>query len=39
MAMTRPVVATPAAFEGVQALPERDLIVCAGAEETARCIV
>jgi sugar transferase (PEP-CTERM/EpsH1 system associated) len=39
MAMARPVVATPAAFEGVQALPERDLIVCAGAEETARRIV
>jgi sugar transferase (PEP-CTERM/EpsH1 system associated) len=38
MAMARPVVATPAAFEGVQALPERDLIVCAGAEETARRI-
>lgn len=31
--------AAPAAFEGVQALPERDLIVCAGAKETARRIV
>ncbi|HJU20805.1 MAG TPA: TIGR03087 family PEP-CTERM/XrtA system glycosyltransferase [Stellaceae bacterium] len=38
MAMARPVVATPAAFEGVRAVPGRDLLVCAEAEETARRI-
>ncbi len=35
MAMARPVVATPAAFEGVRAVPGRDLCVCATAQEMA----
>ena len=35
MAMARPVVATPAAFEGVRATPGRDLLVADGAEATA----
>jgi sugar transferase (PEP-CTERM/EpsH1 system associated) len=39
MAMARPVVATPAAFEGIRAVPGRDLLVCAGAEEMARRII
>lgn len=39
MAMARAVVATPDAFEGVRAVPERDLLVCAGAEPMARRIV
>jgi sugar transferase (PEP-CTERM/EpsH1 system associated) len=38
MAMARPVVATPAAFEGVRAGPGRDLFVCAAAPEMARRI-
>ncbi|WP_207774731.1 TIGR03087 family PEP-CTERM/XrtA system glycosyltransferase [Sphingosinicella sp. YJ22] len=36
MAMARPVVATPAAFEGIEAEPGRDLIVADGAEAMAR---
>ena len=35
MAMARAVVATPAAFEGIEAEPGRDLIVAAGAEAMA----
>ena len=35
MAMGRPVIATAAAFEGVRALPGRDLLVADGAEATA----
>lgn len=35
MAMARPVVASPQAFEGVRATPGRDLLVADGAEETA----
>jgi sugar transferase (PEP-CTERM/EpsH1 system associated) len=36
MAMARPVVASPEAFEGVRATAGRDLLVADGAEETAR---
>jgi glycosyltransferase involved in cell wall biosynthesis len=35
MAMARPVVASPQAFEGVRAMPGRDLLVAEGAEEMA----
>jgi sugar transferase (PEP-CTERM/EpsH1 system associated) len=35
MAMARPVVATPAAFEGLRAVPGRDLLLCTTAEEMA----
>jgi polysaccharide biosynthesis protein PslH len=35
MAMGRAVVASPEAFEGVRAVPGRDLLVAEGAEETA----
>lgn len=35
MAMGRPVVATPAAFEGIRAVPGRDLLLARDAEETA----
>jgi sugar transferase (PEP-CTERM/EpsH1 system associated) len=35
MAMARPVLASPAAFEGIEAEPGRDLIVAEGAEEQA----
>ncbi|MEA3001552.1 MAG: hypothetical protein QOH81_340 [Sphingomonadales bacterium] len=38
MAMARPVVASPAAFEGIDAKPGRDLVVADGAEEQARAI-
>ena len=38
MAMARPVVASPAAFEGIDALPGRDLIVADGAEAQAAAI-
>lgn len=34
MAMARPVIATPEAFEGVQARPERDILLASGVEET-----
>jgi polysaccharide biosynthesis protein PslH len=38
MAMARPVVASPAAFEGIDAEPGRDLIVADGAEAMANAI-
>ena len=38
MAMARPVIASPQAFEGVRAEPGRDLLVADGAEATARTI-
>ena len=38
MAMAKPVVATPAAFEGIEAEPGRDLIVADGAEATAEAV-
>jgi len=38
MAMARPVVATPAAFEGIEAEPGRDLLVADGAEAMAGAI-
>jgi sugar transferase (PEP-CTERM/EpsH1 system associated) len=34
MAMARPVIATPEAFEGVQAMPERDILIASGVEQT-----
>jgi sugar transferase (PEP-CTERM/EpsH1 system associated) len=34
MAMARPVIATPQAFEGVQAIPERDILLASGVERT-----
>jgi len=37
--MGKPVVATPAAFEGIRAEPGRDLLVADGAEETVRCVL
>ncbi|HLY45615.1 MAG TPA: TIGR03087 family PEP-CTERM/XrtA system glycosyltransferase [Stellaceae bacterium] len=39
MAMRRPVVATPEAFEGLRAVPGRDLLVRATPEEIAEAIV
>lgn len=38
MAMARPVVASPAAFEGIDAVPGRDLIVADGAEAMAAAV-
>ena len=38
MAMARPVVATPEAFEGVHAEPGRDILLATGPEETAQRI-
>jgi glycosyltransferase involved in cell wall biosynthesis len=38
MAMARPVVASPAAFEGIEATPGRDLIVAEPADEAAAVI-
>lgn len=38
MAMARPVVATPQAFEGVRATPGRDLLVADGAASTAASV-
>jgi len=38
MAMARPVVASPAAFEGIEAEPGRHLLVAAGAEAQAEAI-
>jgi sugar transferase (PEP-CTERM/EpsH1 system associated) len=38
MAMAKPVVASPAAFEGIRAEPGRDLLVADGVEEQARAI-
>jgi sugar transferase (PEP-CTERM/EpsH1 system associated) len=34
MAMGRPVIATPEAFEGVQATPEQDILVASGVDQT-----
>jgi sugar transferase (PEP-CTERM/EpsH1 system associated) len=39
MAMARPVVASPAAFEGIEAEPGRDLIVADGAAEQAAAVL
>lgn len=39
MAMARPVVASPAAFEGIAAAPGRDLLVADGAEATAAAVL
>lgn len=38
MAMARPVIASPQAFEGVRAVPGRDLLVAEGAEATAEAV-
>jgi glycosyltransferase involved in cell wall biosynthesis len=38
MAMAKPVVATPAAFEGIETEPGRDLIVADGAQAMARAV-
>jgi glycosyltransferase involved in cell wall biosynthesis len=38
MAMAKPVVASPAAFEGIEAVPGRDLLVADDAEATADAI-
>ncbi len=38
MAMARPVVATPEAFEGVQAVPGRDILLANGVHETVQRI-
>jgi glycosyltransferase involved in cell wall biosynthesis len=38
MAMPRPVVASPEAFEGVRQVAGRDLLVADGASETVRCV-
>ena len=38
MAMGRPLVATPAAFEGIEAEPGRDLLLAESAEEQARAV-
>jgi polysaccharide biosynthesis protein PslH len=38
MAMARPVVASPAAFEGIEAEPDRDLVVADGAGAQARAV-
>jgi len=39
MAMRVPVVASPAAFEGISAVAGRDLLVAANAEEFSRAVV
>ena len=39
MAMARPVVATPEAFEGVQATPGRDILLASGVDDTVRNII
>jgi sugar transferase (PEP-CTERM/EpsH1 system associated) len=39
MALGRPVVASPQAFEGVRAVPGRDLLVADGAETMARAVL
>ena len=39
MAMGRPVIATPEAFEGVQAMPERDILLAGGVEQTIERII
>jgi sugar transferase (PEP-CTERM/EpsH1 system associated) len=39
MAMARPVVASPAAFEGIEARPSEDLLVADGADAQARAVL
>lgn len=39
MAMARPVVASPEAFEGVRAIAGRDLLIADGAADMARCVL
>jgi glycosyltransferase involved in cell wall biosynthesis len=39
MAMARPVVATPEAFQGVQAQAGRDILLANGIDQTVRCIL
>jgi glycosyltransferase involved in cell wall biosynthesis len=39
MAMARPVVASPAAFEGIEAVPGRDLLVADDAEAMAKAVI
>jgi sugar transferase (PEP-CTERM/EpsH1 system associated) len=39
MAMARPVVASPQAFVGIDAVAGRDLLVAEGAEDTVRCVL
>jgi sugar transferase (PEP-CTERM/EpsH1 system associated) len=39
MAMARPVVCSPGAFEGIDAVPGRDLLVAEGAEAQAQAII
>jgi glycosyltransferase involved in cell wall biosynthesis len=39
MAMARPVIATPQAFEGVQATPEQDILLASGVEQTIERII
>jgi glycosyltransferase involved in cell wall biosynthesis len=39
MAMARPVIATPEAFEGVQAVPGQDILLASGVEETIERII
>ena len=38
MAMAKPVIATPEAFEGVRAKPERDILLASGVDETVQRI-
>jgi glycosyltransferase involved in cell wall biosynthesis len=38
MAMARPIVATPEAFEGVRAMPGRDILLASGVDETVQKI-
>ena len=39
MAMAKPVIATPEAFEGVQARPEQDILLASGVEQTIAKII
>lgn len=39
MAMARPVIATPEAFEGVQAVPGQDILLASGVEQTIERII
>ena len=38
MAMAKPVIATPEAFEGVRAMPGRDILLASGVDETVQRI-
>ncbi len=38
MAMARPVIASPQAFEGVRAVPDRDLLIAEGVEATVEAV-